>query len=59
MIFGADLALTESSLSTLLKRVEEMHNEMNVKAQENYEKMAEAPRKFGRRIQEMKKWNSR
>ncbi|MCR5107704.1 MAG: putative ABC transporter permease [Lachnospiraceae bacterium] len=53
IMLGADLALTESSLSALLKQVEDMHNEFNEKAQENYEKMAEAPRIFGKRIKEM------
>lgn len=36
-IFGADYALTEASLSALLKDVETMHEEFNQKAQERYE----------------------
>ncbi|WP_029233300.1 putative ABC transporter permease [Butyrivibrio sp. VCB2006] len=40
MIFGADFALTEASLNALLKNVEEMHQEFNARAQDNYEKLA-------------------
>ena len=40
MIFGADFALTEASLSALLKNVEEIHQEFNEKAQGNYERIA-------------------
>ena len=38
-IFGADLALTEASLSSLLKNVERMHAEFCEKSQANYEKV--------------------
>ena len=38
-IFGADFALTEASLSALLKDVEKMHAEFNERAQANYEKV--------------------
>ncbi|MCR5404360.1 MAG: putative ABC transporter permease [Butyrivibrio sp.] len=38
-IFGADFALTEASLSTLLKDVEKMHAEFVEKSQSNYEKV--------------------
>ena len=37
-VFGADFALTEASLSALLKDVEKMHEEFNEKAQARYEK---------------------
>ena len=39
MIFGADFALTEASLSALLNDVERMHSEFLEKAQENYERV--------------------
>ncbi len=40
-IFGADFALTEASLSSLLKDVERMHTEFCEKSQANYEKVHE------------------
>ncbi len=40
-VFGADFALTEASLSALLKDVEKMHEEFNEKAQARYEKVQE------------------
>ena len=40
-IFGADFALTEASLSALLKDVETMHAEFNERAQGIYEKFQE------------------
>ncbi len=42
--FGADFALTEVSLSKLLKDVEQLHNSFNEKAQANYEKIVSAPK---------------
>lgn len=39
-IFGADFALTEASLSTLLKDVEKMHTEFVEKSQANYERVS-------------------
>ena len=39
MLFGADFALTEASLSALLKDVEKMHAEFVERAQLNYEKI--------------------
>lgn len=39
MIFGADFALTEASLSALLNDVERMHSEFLEKAQANYERV--------------------
>ncbi|MBR6485254.1 MAG: putative ABC transporter permease [Lachnospiraceae bacterium] len=44
MLLGADIALTEASLSTLLKKVEDMHAEFNEKAEENYKKIAAVPK---------------
>ncbi|WP_051208902.1 putative ABC transporter permease [Butyrivibrio sp. WCD3002] len=41
--FGADFALTEASLSALLKDVENMHQEFNIQAQQNYERLAAVP----------------
>ncbi len=40
-VFGADFALTEASLSSLLKDVETMHAEFVEKSQANYEKVHE------------------
>lgn len=54
MVFGADYALTEASLSALLKDVEQMHTEFNERAQNNYEKLAEAPKILGQMLQEEK-----
>ena len=53
-IFGADFALTEASLSALLKDVKQMHEEFNVKAQEGYEKVAAAPKVIEQKIAEGK-----
>ena len=39
-IFGADFALTEASLSSLLKDVEKMHTEFVEKSQANYERVS-------------------
>ncbi|MCR5507763.1 MAG: putative ABC transporter permease [Lachnospiraceae bacterium] len=44
MILGADIALTEASLSTLLKKVEDMHSEFNEKAEQNYRRIAAVPK---------------
>ncbi|SFC26175.1 putative ABC transporter permease [Butyrivibrio sp. YAB3001] len=54
MIFGADYALTEASLSALLGNVQQMHDEFNEKAQSNYEKVASAPKIIGQLIAEEK-----
>ena len=40
-VFGADFALTEASLSALLKDVEKMHSEFVERAQANYERWEE------------------
>ncbi len=50
LIFGADFALTEASLSALLKDVEKMHAEFNEKAQERYEKVASAPKTIEQKL---------
>lgn len=54
MAFGADYALTEASLSALLKNVEEMHREFNEHAQTNYEKLAGTPRLIKGKLREEK-----
>lgn len=54
MLFGADFALTEASLSELLSDVNRMHEEFNEKAQSGYEKMANAPQKFEQKLLEGK-----
>lgn len=53
-IFGADFALTEASLSALLKDVKQMHEEFNLKAQERYERVAAAPKVLEQKIAEGK-----
>lgn len=50
IIFGADFALTEASLSALLKDVEKMHEEFNTRAQDSYEKVASAPKIIEQKI---------
>ncbi|MBO5622823.1 MAG: putative ABC transporter permease [Butyrivibrio sp.] len=50
MIFGADFALTEVSLSELLKEVERIHSDFNEKAQANYEIISSAPKVFGSKV---------
>ncbi|WP_051204804.1 putative ABC transporter permease [Butyrivibrio sp. VCD2006] len=50
MLFGADFALTEASLSALLKDVESMHEEFNIQAQQNYEKITAAQSAVSERI---------
>lgn len=55
MIFGADFALTEAGLSSLLKNVNRMHEEFNEKAQSTYVAIAEAPKKIGEKIIEAPK----
>ncbi len=50
MVLGADYALTEASLSALLKNVESMHEEFNVQAQQNYEKISAAQTAVSERI---------
>ena len=53
-LFGADIALTEASLSSLLTEVEKMHGEFNERAQKNYEKIASAPKLIEQKIMEEK-----
>ena len=53
-MFGADYALTEASLSALLKNVEQMHEEFNMKAQQRYERVAAAPKILEQKILEEK-----
>ena len=53
-ILGADLALTEASLSALLKDVEQMHEEFNMKAQQRYERVAATPKIIEQKLIEEK-----
>ncbi len=53
-IFGADYALTEASLSALLKDVEQMHEEFNMKAQQRYERVAATPKIIEQKLIEEK-----
>ncbi len=53
-IFGADFALTEASLSSLLKDVENMHNEFCEKSQAKYEKMVDEVVSFETKVNESK-----
>ncbi len=46
LLLGADLALTEASLSSLLKSVEDYKEEMNIRAEITYENLVDAPKKF-------------
>ena len=43
IIIGADLALTQASLSELLTTVESFHDEFNERAENTYQKIQEAP----------------
>ena len=54
VIFGADFALTEASLSALLKDVEKMHAEFNERAQGRYEKFHEDVVNIETRVSESK-----
>ncbi len=51
MCLGADYALTEVSLSKLIKEVEQMHEEFNIKAQANYEKLSQTPSIIEKKVQ--------
>ncbi len=55
-IFGADYALTEASLSALLKDVEQMHEEFNTKAQQQYERVAATPKIIEQKLIEEKEY---
>ncbi|MBQ7680037.1 MAG: putative ABC transporter permease [Butyrivibrio sp.] len=54
MLFGADCALTEASLSALLNDVNRMHNEFNEIAQDKYEMVTSAPRMLEQKLLEGK-----
>lgn len=43
LLFGADFALTEASLSALIEDVERIHAEFNTKAQKTYESVSRVP----------------
>ena len=51
-VFGADFALTEASLSSLLKTIEEYKSEFNIKAEETYTTIARVPENMGKVISE-------
>lgn len=53
-IFGADFALTEASLSSLLKDVERMHTEFCEKSQAGYEKVHEEVASIETKVNESK-----
>ncbi|WP_029319820.1 putative ABC transporter permease [Butyrivibrio sp. AE3004] len=54
MLFGADYALTEASLSALLNDVNRMHEEFIEKAQFGYERVASAPKRLEQKVLEGK-----
>ncbi len=54
MIFGADFALTEASLNSLLKRLEEYKADFNERAQEKYVRISEAPEVLAAAISEQR-----
>ena len=54
--FGADFALTEASLSALLKDVEKMHSEFVEKAQARYEKVSEGVASIGNKVAQEKEY---
>jgi uncharacterized membrane protein len=54
MVFGADFALTEASLNSLLKRIEEYKADFNEKAQEKYVRISEAPEVLAAAISEQR-----
>ena len=54
VLIGVDFALTEASLSSLLTEVEKMHNDFNIRAQENYEKLTSAQKRIEQKLKEEK-----
>ena len=54
MVFGADFALTETSLNSLLKRIEEYKAGFNERAQERYVMITEAPEILAATINEQR-----
>ncbi len=46
LLLGADFALTEASLSSLLHTIEDYKEEMNIRAEITYENIVAAPKKF-------------
>lgn len=46
LLFGADFALTEASLSALIEDVERIHAEFNTKAQKTYETVSRVPQRL-------------
>ena len=54
MIFGADIALTETSLNALLKRLEDYKADFNQHAQETYVRISEAPEAIQTALEEQR-----
>ena len=52
ILFGADFALTEASMSALLSEIEAFHEEFNEKAESTYEHIAQAPRHLEENLEE-------
>ncbi len=52
LLFGADFALTQASLSSLLKDMEAFKQEFNAKAEQTYENISEMPKQLNERIAE-------
>ncbi len=46
MLFGADVALTEASLSALIEDVARIHSDFNARAQETYEAVSRMPKRL-------------
>lgn len=49
-IFGADLALTEASLSTLLQKIEATDKEFTERAEAAYQAISNSPQRFEKRV---------
>ena len=54
LLFGADFALTEASLSSMLNDVKQMHEDFVEKRQSEYEKIAASSKKISDKISEEK-----
>jgi uncharacterized membrane protein len=54
ILFGADFALTEASLSALLTEIESFHSEFNEKAESTYERITQAPKHLEENLEERK-----
>lgn len=54
ILLGADIALTQASLTSLLKEIETVHQEFNERAEAAYVRVQETPEKIGESITEKK-----